>query len=252
MTDRLGSVRRVLLLGGTSEIGAAIVRRLDIPPGGSVVLAGRRADSLERAAERLRRQLPGVAVETTPFYAEELTEHEALLDRVFSEPVDVVIPAFGVLPDQTRAEREPLYAAEVLLINTVAPIAVLLAAAQRLRRQGYGAVLVLSSIAGVRPRRPNFLYGASKAGLDAAGRGLAAALHGTGVRVVVVRPGFVIGRMTSGMRPAPLSTTADAVAVATVRALRTGDDVVWIPRLMRLVAIGFRVLPGPVWRRLPR
>ena len=75
-----------------------------------------------------------------------------------------------------------------------------------MRARGRGTIVVLSSVAAVRPRKANFVYGSAKAGLDAFARGLADSLHGTGVRVLLVRPGFVLGRMTAGMPAAPLAS----------------------------------------------
>ena len=92
---------------------------------------------------------------------------------------------------------------------------------------------MFSSVAGARVRRANYVYGSAKAGLDGFASGLADALHGSGVRLLLVRPGFVIGRMTDGMAPAPLSSTPDAVADATVAALRAGRGEVWVPRALR-------------------
>src|SRR6202035_310125 len=106
-------------------------------------------------------------------------------------------------------------------------VTTLLAAAGRMREQGRGTIVVLSSVAAVRPRKVNFVYGAAKAGLDAFARGLADALHGSGVRVLLVRPGFVPGRRPAGMRPAPLATTPAAVAAATAAALAGDKDTVW-------------------------
>ena len=92
-----------------------------------------------------------------------------------------------------------------------------------MRDQGHGTIVVLSSIAAIRPRKANLVYGATKAALDAFGRGLADSLHGSGVRVLLIRPGFVIGRMTAGMVPAPLATTPAAVGQAVATALARGD-----------------------------
>jgi short-subunit dehydrogenase len=107
-------------------------------------------------------------------------------------------------------------------------------------------------VAGVRVRRANYVYGSAKAGLDGFASGLADALHGSGVRLVLVRPGFVIGRMTAGMSPAPFSSTPAQVADAVVAALASGRDEVWVPALLRPVFFGMRLLPRAVWRRLPR
>ena len=112
--------------------------------------------------------------------------------------------------------------------------------------------MVFSSVAGVRVRRANYVYGSAKAGLDGFCSGLADALHGSGVRLLVVRPGFVIGRMTEGMTPAPFSSTPEQVATATARALAKGRRVVWVPPVLRPVFAVMRLLPQFIWRRMPR
>ncbi|MCB0950991.1 MAG: oxidoreductase, partial [Mycobacterium sp.] len=103
-----------------------------------------------------------------------------------------------------------------------------------------------------RVRRANYVYGSAKAGLDGFCSGLADALHGSSVRLLLVRPGFVIGRMTEGMSPAPFSSTPEQVAEATVRALRRGRGSVWVPRILKPVFMGMKMLPQSMWRRLPR
>jgi decaprenylphospho-beta-D-erythro-pentofuranosid-2-ulose 2-reductase len=112
--------------------------------------------------------------------------------------------------------------------------------------------VVLSSIAAIRPRKANFVYGAAKAGLDAFARGLADSLYGSGVRVLLVRPGFVIGRMTAGMPPAPLSTTPAKVGQAVAAALSGDGNVVWVPPALRLLAGGIRLIPRQMWRQVRR
>ena len=110
---------------------------------------------------------------------------------------------------------------------------------------------MLSSVAAERPRAGKAIYGAAKAGLDALAQGLADAVRGSGVRVLVVRPGFVSTRMTAGLNPAPFATTAEAVAAATVAALgRQGahDLGAWV---LRYVFAVLRHLPRPIFRRLP-
>ena len=103
-------------------------------------------------------------------------------------------------------------------------------------------------------RRANYVYGSAKAGLDGFCSGLADALHGSRVRLVLVRPGFVIGRMTQGMSPAPFSSSPEQVADATVRALRrgTGSATVWVPWILRPVFTGMKMMPQRLWRRLWR
>jgi short-subunit dehydrogenase len=160
--------------------------------------------------------------------------------------------AFGILGDQGRAEQDPAHAAAVVHTDFVAQVSLLTALSTAMRAAGAGRIVVFSSVAGVRVRRANYVYGSAKAGLDGFCSGLADALHGSNVQLLVVRPGFVIGRMTEGMSPAPLSSTPAQVADAAVRALRKGRQVVWVPASLALLASAFRMTPRFVWRRLPR
>jgi short-subunit dehydrogenase len=164
----------------------------------------------------------------------------------------VVVVAFGVLGEQQRAEQDAAHALAVVHTDYVAHVSVLTHLANLLRAQGSRQLVVFSSVAGVRVRRANYVYGSAKAGLDGFASGLADALADSGVHLLLVRPGFVIGRMTEGMTPAPFSSTPDQVAKATVNALRRGRDVVWVPPVLRLVFAVMRLLPRSIWRRLPR
>jgi decaprenylphospho-beta-D-erythro-pentofuranosid-2-ulose 2-reductase len=250
MRDGLGRAQHVLLLGGSSEIGLAAVRAMRLPEGSRVVLAGRDKAALEAAASGFR---PGVETSVEVFDALEPQSAVEVVDRAFAHSdVDVVIPAFGLLGDQAAFESNPGSAAELFTVNATTQVVVLLAVAAQLRRQGHGTVVALSSVAAVRPRRANFVYGASKSALDAAATGLADALVGSGARVLIVRPGFVIGRMTAGMRPAPLSTTPEVVGRAVADALRDRRSVVWVPSRLRVLATAMRLVPRPMWRRLRR
>jgi decaprenylphospho-beta-D-erythro-pentofuranosid-2-ulose 2-reductase len=136
-------------------------------------------------------------------------------------------------------------------INFLGTGSLLLHTLRKLREQGSGTLIVLSSVAAERARASNAVYGAAKAGLDALAQGLADSCAGTGVRVLVVRPGFVRTRMTAGLKPAPFATTPEAVADATVRALEGRAHTVWVPRALRLVFAVLRHVPRPVYRRLP-
>jgi short-subunit dehydrogenase len=217
------------------------------------VLAARRAETLDGEAAALRAAGAPV-VDRVEFDADDVAGFPALLDLVVRRHGDlgVVVVAFGVLGDQARAETDAGHAVAVVHTDYVAQVAVLTSVANRLRAQGRGAVVVFSSIAGVRVRRANYVYGSAKAGLDGFASGLGAALAGSGVHLLLVRPGFVVGRMTAGMKPAPLSTTPEEVADAVVAGLRSRRDVVWVPARLRLLAAVLRVLPAPVFRRLPR
>jgi decaprenylphospho-beta-D-erythro-pentofuranosid-2-ulose 2-reductase len=159
--------------------------------------------------------------------------------------------AVGVLGAQAGLDAETTEALEVMRVNFLGAGSLLLACLRRLREQGRGTLVVLSSVAGERTRASNAIYGAAKAGLDALAQGLGDAVAGSGARVLVVRPGFVFTRMTSGLEPAPMATTPDAVADATVRALAGTAHTVWVPGRLRLVFAVLRHLPRQLFRRLP-
>lgn len=243
-----GSPPRILLLGGTSEIGLAILKALGVPGDAEVILAGRDEQRLAAAGK----ELPG-QVRTVPYDAMDTGGHQAFADAVFAAgPLDMVVSAAGVLIPQPDTERDVRRAAEMIETNFTGHVTSLLAIAARMRAQGRGTIVVLSSVAAVRPRKANFVYGAAKAGLDSFARGLTDSLHGTGVRVLLVRPGFVTGRMTAGMPPAPLATTPDQVAAATAAALRGRRAAVWIPAPLGGLAVALRLIPRPLWRRVSR
>jgi NAD(P)-dependent dehydrogenase (short-subunit alcohol dehydrogenase family) len=236
----------VLVLGGRSEIGLAVAERLVEQGATTVVLAARRAADLPEVA--------GADVHRVEFDADDVAGHRALLDKIVEQygPLDTVVTAFGILGDQKRAEQDAGHALAIVHTDYVAHVSILTHLANILRANGKGRLVVFSSVAGVRVRRANYVYGSAKAGLDGFASGLADSLVGSGVRLLLVRPGFVIGRMTSGMSPAPFSSTPARVADATVRALRTGRGEVWVPGVLRPVFAVMRVLPRAVWRRLPR
>jgi decaprenylphospho-beta-D-erythro-pentofuranosid-2-ulose 2-reductase len=262
MNDALGAPQSVLVLGGSSELARAILRRLVARRARTVILAGRDPERLKEAAAELS-TLGADVVETLSFEATDTASHQGLVDDVFGRhrDIDLVLFAFGILGamgtrgmperDAAGALTDPTGAAEVAAVNFVGSVSAGVAVAGHLRRQGHGTLMALSSVAGVRARPSNFIYGSSKAGMDAFFEGLRYQLEGTGARVVVVRPGFVATRMTAGLKPAPFATTAEDVAACVVRGLETGEDVVWAPPVLRWVMAAVKLLPRAVFRRLP-
>ncbi|MFI2352892.1 decaprenylphospho-beta-D-erythro-pentofuranosid-2-ulose 2-reductase [Streptomyces sp. NPDC019443] len=250
MKDAFGSPQSLLVLGGTSEIGLATARRLIARRTRTVWLAGRPSPGLDDAAAELRRL--GADVRTVAFDALDCAAHEDVLGKIFAEgDIDMVLLAFGVLGDQANDEADPPAAVRVAQTNYTGAVSAGLVCAGALQSQGHGSLVVLSSAAGERARRANFIYGSSKAGLDAFAQGLGDALHGTGVHVMVVRPGFVVTKMTAGLAQAPLATTPEAVAAAVELGLRRRSETVWVPGALRVVMSALRHVPRPLFRRLP-
>ena len=257
MRNALGAIQSLLVLGGSSDIGAAVAERLAGTGCRRIVLAGRRPEAMEPVAERLR--AAGAEVAITAWDATDVAGH-----------ADAVKAAWAALPG-TRGRRrrrlraagrracsatrthlvdDPAAAAELTTANYTGAVSTLLHVSRRLQEQGHGTIVVLSSVAGERIRSSNFVYGASKGALDGFAQGLGDSLDGTGVDVIVVRPGFVHTSMTEGREAPPLSTTPEAVAEAVAAGLAAGKHTVWVPGTFRYVMAVFRHLPRPLWRKL--
>lgn len=243
--DAFGRVQTVLLLGATSDIGLAIVDRMTDGNGHTVILAGR--DPQPRHGESR-----GVETQHRYFDAAETASHDKFFTETFAEhpSIDTVVIAFGVLHNQDEVDENPELAVEMAEVNHVGAGSALLHAARHLRHRGGGQIVVLSSVAGLRPRQSNFAYGASKAGIDFLTRGLARCLAPSDVHVLLVRPGFVHTKMTAGMTPRAFSVTPDRVARAVADALARRDHVVWVPGILRLVMGVVRLLPSSIVDKL--
>jgi decaprenylphospho-beta-D-erythro-pentofuranosid-2-ulose 2-reductase len=255
MMDALGVPQTIFLLGGTSDIALAIARRyaaIRHEQGSSlrVLLAARPGERRDAAAAELTEA--GCAVTALDFEATDAGSRASVVEQAFSDgDVDLAVVAFGILGDAERAWTEPDEAVRMAEINYTAPVHLGALLADRFKGQGHGQIVALSSVAGERVRRSNFVYGSTKAGFDGFYSGLAEALRPFGARVLVVRPGFVRSKMTAGMSEAPLAVTPDDVAEATIAAIRDRKELIWVPGPMRIVMSVLRHVPRPLFRRLP-
>jgi decaprenylphospho-beta-D-erythro-pentofuranosid-2-ulose 2-reductase len=249
MQNAFGEPQTVVLLGGTSAIGQAIVSALRGPALRTVVLGCRDVAAGQPSAALWG---DGVTVEVVEFHADRPHTHTTWFHDLVARhgDPDVVIMAVGALADTEQLADDPVAAAHTVTANMTGPIAAMVAAAAVLRRQGHGHLVVLSSVAGERARASLAVYGGAKAGLDATAAAMADQLHGSGAHVLIVRPGFVRTRMTAHLPDGPFATTPTAVAAATVRGLRQRRRVVWVPGVLRYVFMVLRHLPTPVWRRI--
>ena len=251
MIDAFGQPQSVVVLGGTSDIAIAILRRLALERLRSVVIAARQP---ENGIEKQIDAPPEVRFASVRFDAREADSAGPVVSRCFEqagEPVDLVIMAVGELGDNEIDETDPHRVSAMMSVNMAWPAAALASVAVRLRDQGRGRIIVLSSVAGYRVRRANFVYGAGKAGLDAFAIGLAESLRETDVSVHVVRPGFVLTKMTAGRPPAPFAVNADRVADDIADGIAKGRTVIWSPPQLRWIFGVLRLLPQAIWRRLP-
>jgi len=246
MNNAINDPQTVLVLGGTSDIGQAIVAELASPSLRRVILAVRQPDQVN--VDEI--EAGDAEVNVVKFDATDFASHEALVADVASEygDLDVVIQAFGQLGATDL--QDPLASAELASVNYGGAVSSGLAVAKQLRSQGHGTLVVLSSVAGVRTRASNFVYGSTKAGQDAFATGLGHALHGSGAKVMTVRPGFVRSSMTAGLEDGPMAVDPQDVAEAVATGLRRGSSVVWAPGKLRVVFGMLRYAPDFLWRKL--
>lgn len=252
MRTGTGQPQRIAVVGASSEIAQAAVLAL-VAAGGveHALLSARDPATLDSFVGDLGSR--GVAASAIAWDATGSDASGAgLVDALWAGgDLDLLLVAVGQLPVQTEVEADLDRFDALVQANFTAPAAVGLRAAERMRQQAHGMLVVVSSVSAERPRGDTYLYGATKAGLDALYTGLGERLHGSGVTVVVVRPGFVHTRMTTGLDPAPFATTPEKVGADIAAAVAAGvSKTVWSPAPLRGVMSVLRHLPRPVFRKL--
>ncbi len=243
--------RTALVLGGNSDIALATIRALAGQGLSKVVLAVRDPDALRVRLDADPLPVADVAIEA--WDALDVTGHARLLDRTVTAlgTIDLVLCAVGSLGHGAGITASPAAVDALVTSNFAGPAAALTESAHRLVAQGSGAIVVLSSVAGLRARPSNYVYGSAKAGLDAFTQGLADAVASSGVKVHLIRPGFVTSKMTTGLQKAPFSTTPDVVAAAVAHVLtKPRSQIVHVPRLLGPLFAFLRATPRPVWRKI--
>ena len=235
----------VLVLGARSDIGRAIARRY-AQAGRPVILAARRAETLEadRADLAIRYQVPAQTAEFDVTSAEP--------DQFFAgfvPPPQTVIMVAGGNGVQAESEAGDAAADLVMRTNYTGPARFLLAAARAMEGQG-GCIIGISSVAGDRGRKANFIYGSAKAGFTAFLSGLRNRLHGK-VHVITVKPGFVATSATAAMGlPPRLTAQPGEVAEAVFRAEAKRQDVIYVRRVWRPIMSIIRNIPEPLFKRM--
>ena len=252
MEDAFGHPQTMIVLGGSSDIARALTKKLCAARTRAVVLAGRSAALLADAA-REAEEYGATKSATVLFDATDPSDAGRAVGECFErlgEPVDLVVVAVGLLPDQFAVEDDPDEVARIMSVNLTWPAAALAEVRRRLVAQGHGRVLVMSSVAAVRIRRSAYLYGGAKVGLDRLCLGLAQSLEGTGVRLQLLRPGVVRTKMTTGLEEPPFTTGPNEVATNVLRGLSSNRLVIWSPPILGPVFFVLRHLPTALFRRL--
>src|SRR6202040_469870 len=250
--DAVGNPQTILLLGGTSETGLAICARYLRNAPARIVLTALPDDPLRENAVAQMRTAGAKSVELIDFDAVDTESHPKAIDAAFAGgDVDVAIVAFGLLGNAEELWQNQRKAVQIAEINYTAAVSVGVLLGERMRAQGFGQIIAMSSAAGERVRRSNFVYGSTKAGLDGFYLGLGEALREYGVRVLVIRPGQVRTRLSAHVKEAPLTVDKEYVANLAVTASAKGKELVWAPAAFRYVMMVLRHIPRPIFRKLP-
>jgi decaprenylphospho-beta-D-erythro-pentofuranosid-2-ulose 2-reductase len=256
--DAVGNPQTILLLGGTSEIGLAICERYLQNAHARILLADLPDHPRKNDAITAMTAAGAKSVEWIDFDGTESDTHPAVIDQAFTGgDVDVAVVAFGLLGDAEELWQNQRKAVQIAEINYTAAVSVGVLVGEKMRAQGFGQIIAMSSAAGERIRRSNFVYGSTKAGLDGFYLGLGEALREFGVRVLVIRPGQVRTSTTiahwkaTGAKEAPLTVDKEYVANLAVTAAAKGKELVWAPGAFRYVMMVLRHIPRPIFRKLP-
>nr|WP_300146293.1 decaprenylphospho-beta-D-erythro-pentofuranosid-2-ulose 2-reductase [Propionicimonas sp.] len=252
MIDATGNPQTVLLLGGTSEIGLAIVKEYLAKQPLRVVLGVQPGDELKDATVADLKAAGASEVDALDFDATAFDTHPGVIDAAWGiADIDVAIVAFGLLGDAEELWQDQAKAVQIAQVNYTGAVSVGVLLGQRMKAQGYGQIIAMSTVAGELVRRSNFVYGSTKAGLDGFYRLLGEALAPFGPKVLVVRPGQVRTRMSAHVKDAPLTVEKEQLATEVVDAARKGQRLIWVPAPFRFVMIVLKHIPGPVFRLLP-
>jgi decaprenylphospho-beta-D-erythro-pentofuranosid-2-ulose 2-reductase len=252
MIDATGNPQTILLLGGTSEIGLAIVREYLGTRGIRVILGVQPGDPLAEEAASNLRAFGATQVDTIDFDATAFDTHPKVIDAAWAlADVDVAIVAFGLLGDADQLWQDQAAAVQAAQVNYTGAVSAGVLLGQKMKAQGYGQIIVMSSVAGELVRRSNFVYGSTKAGLDGFYRLLGEALAPFGPKVLVVRPGQVRTRMSAHVKEAPLTVNKEDAAKQIVTAAKAGKKLIWVPPLFQLVMMVLKHIPGPLFKLLP-
>lgn len=252
MFDAVGNPQSILLLGGTSEIGLAVVSEYLRRQPLRVVLACMPGDpGIEPSVDSLKAQ-GATSVEVVDFDAADFASHPAAVDAAFAGgDIDLAMVAFGLLGDAEELWQDQAKAVQICNINYTGAVSVGVLLGERFKAQGHGQIVAMSTVAGEKVRRSNFVYGSTKAGLDAFYLNLGQALAGLGPKVLVVRPGQVRTRMSAHVKEAPLTVNKEDVAQQIVAAVADGKELIWVPPAFRYVMMVLRHIPTPIFRKLP-
>lgn len=243
-------MRKSLIIGATSAIAQETAKLL-AEAGDEMFLVARDGQRLDAVRSDLQTRY-GARVSCGVLDVRDFDAHDAILSEALTAlgAIDLVLIAHGELPDQAACEASPELTLDTFAVNALSVVSLLTRVAVMLEAQGQGTIAVISSVAGDRGRRSNYVYGSAKGALSLFLQGLRSRLYPLGIRVLTVKPGFVDTPMTADRKKGFLWATAPQVAAGIVRALKGSRDVVYLPWFWRWVMLVVRMTPEGLFKRL--
>jgi decaprenylphospho-beta-D-erythro-pentofuranosid-2-ulose 2-reductase len=240
----------VLALGATSAIAEATLRLL-AARGARFYLVARNPDKLNSVAADLHTR-GASTVATHVMNLDNTAAHPAMLASAAQSlgTIDLALLAHGILGDQKEAEASYSSAEATIHTNFLSAVSLITWLANYFEPLGQGTLAVISSVAGDRGRKSNYVYGASKGALSIFLEGVRSRLDHAGVQVLTVKPGFVATPMTAHLAQGPLFARPSQVARGIIKAIERRRDVVYLPSFWAGIMLIIRLLPRPIFKKL--
>jgi decaprenylphospho-beta-D-erythro-pentofuranosid-2-ulose 2-reductase len=247
MLNGLGEFQKILIVGAKSDLALAILNKLPITEDAEIILLGRNLRSFV-----IPDYLNSFSVSRIEIDFTNIERARETINGIFEKvDIDLAIIAYATLGNE-ELQLEPDIFAEVIYNNFYSQALVLNQINSRMSKQMHGQILQISSVAGIRPRKRNFVYGVSKFGVDFIAQGLQKQNIGKNVFITILRPGFVHTKMTENMPPAPFATERTEVAKIASKALLKKKRIVYAPRFLKIVMLVLKLLPERIFRILDK
>lgn len=244
--------KKIVIVGASSRIAEHCARRWAAESPSEIVLVGRDAARTEAVAQDLRVRAPDTRIRGIQGDFIDADRIQTQIEEIHRDgPVDLALIAHGSLSDQAQCQRSPRENSNAIVVNGLSPILFAEAFAGCMQRADRGTLAIIGSVAGDRGRKSNYTYGAAKGMVARYAQGLQHRLAGSGVSVVLIKPGPTDTPMTShlkqqGARLAPVEQVADCI----VRGVARGKPVVYAPAKWALVMQAIRHMPDFMFNRL--
>jgi short-subunit dehydrogenase len=219
--------------------------------GANFYLVARSPEKLKAVASDLQTR-GASAVFTCLIDLDDTTAHEAMLADAIKklETVDLALIAHGVLGDQEHDQASYAATEAILRTNFLSAVSLITWLANYFESTHQGTLAVISSVAGDRGRKSNYIYGASKGALNIFLEGVRNRIDRSGVHVLTIKPGFVATPMTAHLPQNALFAHPSAVGQGILKAIEKRKDVAYVPPIWALIMLIIRSIPNSIFKKL--